>query len=178
LRDTVYISILITTVFFSVGIGFAFGQSDFYLEAKATDDFLEPLKIQKFEMNGTGYKEICPSLQCKIDYKDRSTFFSRPSPEDQYISYTADFRLQDDITNADMGPKKKEAFEQYSATMYACQVDDIIEENGQELYICHTNDNTISRNFDKKSWDLDTMGEFDAKTDILKISGNFTGSSP
>jgi len=179
LRDTAYISILITTAFFSAAIGLASGQSDtgksdFYLEAKATDDFLNPLKIQKFEMNGTGYKEICPSMQCKIDFKGRDTYFSRPSPQDTYLSFTADFRLQDDITNADMGPKKKEAMEQYQVSLYACQVDDIVEENGQELYYCHDDSNTISRNFDKQSWNLQTMGIFDAKDNILKIYGNFT----
>jgi len=162
-------------IFLFGAVNYAYGQSDFYLEAKVNTDSLDPLEITKFEIQGKiGYEKICPSLQCKIDYKDRYTYFDGPSPQDLFIRYSADFRLQDDITHADLGPKKKEAVEQYDAHM-SCPVDDIIEENGQELYYCHDKYHSVFNKFDKRSWGLYTIGIFDAKNDILKISGNFTG---
>jgi hypothetical protein len=61
--------------------------------------------------------------------------------------------------------------------MSGCKVNDIIEENGQELYYCH-GDNTIGRNFDCKTWHYDTIGIYDAKNYSLKIYGNFTANTP
>lgn len=85
-----------------------------------------------------------------------------------------DFRLQDDITNADLGAIKKEAIEQYSADSNVCQVDDIIEDNGQEIYICHGG-STISNKFDdSRSLGLNTTMMYDAKNETIKVSGNFT----
>jgi hypothetical protein len=97
-----------------------------------------------------------------------------------FIGYQVDFRLQDDITNADLGPKKKEAVDEYSLGLSSCTVDDIIEDNDQEIYYCNGHDNsdysTITNKFNNsKVWDLNTTATFDAKNNILKISGNFTG---
>jgi hypothetical protein len=119
-------------------------------------------------------------LQCKIDYKDKDTYFSRPDiPESTLIISNVDFRLQDNITHADLGPKKKELVEQYSAHII-CDVYDIVEKNGQELYYCHNANlnSQISNKFDGRSWVFDNTGIYDAKNDFFKISGNFTGTMP
>jgi len=160
---------------------YAYGQSDFELEANVNPDgaadmtiTTPALTITKFEIQG---KEICPSLQCKIDFKDKYTYFSPPTIEDLYIGFNADFRLQDDITNADLGAIKKEAIEQYTVDSLLCPVDDIIEDNGQEIYICHGGSiSTILNKFDDSiSFDLNATVIYDAKNEILKVNGNFTG---
>jgi hypothetical protein len=79
------------------------------------------------------------------------------------------YGLQDNITNAELGPKKKEFVEQFTSDMFYCRVNDIIEENGQELYYCH-GDNTLTRNFDSKTWHYDTTAIYDAKNNALKVS--------
>ena len=38
--------------------------------------------------------------------------------------------------------------------------------------------NSISRNFDSKSWYYNSNGIYDAKKDTYIITGNFTGNSP
>ncbi len=167
------------------------GQSDLYLEARVTDagaatknDPLrysgEHLNIMKFEIQGISesYNEMCPSLQCKIDYTGKYTFFSPPDiPESTLVISNLDFRLQDDITHADFGEKKKELVEQYSFNINPSVVD-IVEENGEELYYFH-NVNLNSYIFNKfdsnRSWVFNASGTYDTKNDILKVSGNFTG---
>jgi hypothetical protein len=157
-------------------------ESDFYLEAKVNESphvkGAHDLSITKFLIQGNSesYKDICPSLQCKIDYKDKYTFFSPPDiPQSNLIWSNADFRLQDSITHGDLGPKKKELVEQYRVDIF-CNVDDIVEKNGQELYYCHNaNLNSyISNKFGSDSWVFDNTGIYDAKNKTFKISGNFT----
>lgn len=191
MNEKILISILLVTALSLLGaVKTVNGQSDFYLEAKVSESphvkGAHNLNIMKFEIQGNSesYKEICPSLQCKIDYKprciyceDRYTFFSPPDiPESTLIMSWFDFRLQDEITHADLGPMKKELIEQYSANIY-CKVSDIVEENEQELYYCHgANINSFILNkFDERSWVFTSSGTYDAKNDILKINGNFTG---
>ena len=162
-------------IFLFGAVNYAYGQSDFYLEADVTES---GLKITKFEIQGNsaGYKWICPSLQCKIDYKDKYAYFSPPDiPENTQISSNLEFTLQDNITNADFGPKKKELVEQYGSWIL-CSVYDIVEKNGQELYYCHSDYlmSNIYNKIDHRSSDLNITGIYDAKNDILKISGNFT----
>jgi len=165
-------------------IGEASGQSksDVYLEAKVKDSpyvkGAHQLDVVKFEMQGKKYKEICPSLQCKIDYKDKFTFFGAPDiPQISLITSQVDFRLHDDITHADFGPKKKELVEQYSLHML-CNVNDIVEKNGQVLYYCNPSrvPGYISSQFNhSQSWGpLDSIGTYDAKNETIKMSGNFT----
>jgi hypothetical protein len=163
-------------------VHYAHGQSDVYLEAKVKEvpavKGAHDLTITKFEMQGEKYKEICPSLQCKIDYKHKYTFFAPPDiPQSNLIWAQVDLTLHDDITHADLGPKKKELVEQYSLNMY-CNVNDIVEKNGQELYYCN-NSNLNGYIFNKfnnsQSWGgLKSLGTYDAKNETLKISGNFT----
>jgi hypothetical protein len=137
------------------------------------------LNITKFEIQGisNSYLDMCPSLQCKVDYKDKDTDFSPPNiPEDMLISSNVDFRLEDNTTRADLGPKKKELVEQYGVDIY-CDVFDIVEKNGQELYYCHNAGlyNNIHNKFNHKSWGLNFTGIYDAKNNTLKISGKFNG---
>jgi hypothetical protein len=161
---------------------FTHGESDFVFEAKPiapspTSVISAPaLSITKFEIQGEKYKEMCPSGQCKIDYGGQS-FSGAPTPDSMDISFSIDFTLQDKIPNPDLGPKKKEFMEQFNLNN-VCHVDDIIEENGQELYYCHGGGfgNGINRKFDSRSWEYDTIGIYDAKKNTLKVYGNYTGS--
>jgi len=176
------ISMALVAISLTIGLvlQYAHGQSnsDFYLEANVNSEgasdmtIVTPaLNITKFEIQG---KEICPSLQCKIDYKDKYTLFHAPTIESLNIGFMVDFRLQDDITNADLGPIKKEAIEQYSADSIVCQVDDIIEDNGQEIYICHGSLSISNKFDDSRSLSLNTIMMYDAKNETIKVSGNFT----
>ena len=157
-------------------------QSDFYLEGKVNESphvrGAYNLNIVKFELQGEKYKEICPSLQCKIDYKDKDTYFGPPDiPKRTLILSTVDFTLQDNITHADLGPKKKQLVEEYSMWLN-CSVDDIVEENGQEVYYCRQSafvNSFIKNKFSAEAWYLNINETYDAKNDMLKISGNFTG---
>lgn len=164
-------------LFYSV-IGYVFGQSDFYLEANVVSNAIgvNPLKITKLEFHGPADKAICPSGQCQIDSVDQYTFLGLPTPDIMAISYNIKFELKDDITNANLGPKKKEFLEQYSAAMFGCMVKDIIETNGQELYYCEDGLSSISRSFDSKIWRFNTNASYDAKANILRVNGNYTGS--
>ena len=67
------------------------------------------------------------------------------------IAYHIEFRYQDDITNANIGPKKKEFLEQFDSSMYGCRLIDIIEDNGQEVYYCQDGTNTLKRVFDSRT---------------------------
>jgi len=120
-------------------------------------------------ISGESEKEICPSGQCRIDSPVKYFHIYAPRPDGTSFSYDLGFRLQDNITNAELGPKKKEFVEQFTSDMFYCRVNDIIEEYGQELYYCH-GDNTLTRNFDSKTWHYDTTAIYDAKNNALKVS--------
>jgi hypothetical protein len=173
-KFSIVFAFVVGSIVILLSLNQVYGQSDFYLEAKVNPDPLDPLEITKFEIQGEIYKEICPSGQCKIDYTDKSNFFFLPSTSVMSISPRVEFTVQDNITNADLGPKEKQFMEQFNAWT-SCGIDDIVEENGQEIYTCHDGFTTITRKFDSKSWDFNIIGVYDAKNNILKISGNFTG---
>ena len=135
------VSILIVTL--STSISIVFGESDFNL---VLTNVTEDPKISKFNVTGESYKQICPSGQCNIEYT--YTNFIAPSPSSRGIAYSIDFVVEDNITNKDLGPKKKEYLEQYGANMFGCMVSDIIEDNDQEIYYCSDRTNSIARDFD------------------------------
>ena len=159
---------------FATSINFVFGSSDFILEMK---NVKESPEVSNLKIVGESYKQICPSTQCKI-VGYTYTFFIPPTPTSMGMTYNIEFRMQDDITNKDLGPKKKEFVEQYSASMFSCIVNDIKEDNGQEIYYCNDRTNSITRTFDSKSWYYNSSGIYDAKKDIYTVTGNFTGNSP
>ena len=176
-----FASVAITMTVGLVLMQYAHGQSDFELEANVNPDgaadmtiTTPALTITKFEIQG---KEICPSLQCKIDYKDKYTLFRPPDiPESTLVSTMVDFRLQDDITHADLGPKKKELVEEYRMDL-TCDVYDIVETNGQELYYCHNApflNSYIHNKFEDRTFNLNINGTYNAKNETIKVSGNFT----
>jgi len=55
--------------------------------------------------------------------------------------------------------------------MYDCKVNDIVEDNGQEIYYCQDGTNTLKRVFDSRSWVYDSKGVYDAKKDTFTITG-------
>jgi hypothetical protein len=132
-------------------------------------------KITTFDIKGESYDQICPSHQCKI-VEYTYTNFMPPTPSSMNIAYHIEFRYQDDITNADIGPKKKQFLEQFDASMFGCRINDIIEDNSQELYYCENGDNTLKRVFDSIEWNYDSNGVYDAKKDTFTITGKFKGN--
>lgn len=159
--------IAIAISFSSINIGY--GESDFTIEATVNKPHLN---FTKFEIQDQGYKEMCPSGQCKIDYSgDKYTNFVAPSADLMYFTAFNNFNLPNNVSNADMGPKKKEFMEKFTI-FTLCRVKDIIEENGQEIYTCHNGTTLIDRKFDGREWRYDTTTTFDAKKNTLKAHGN------
>ena len=91
------------------------------------------------------------------------------------MSFDVDFILRDNVPNPNIGPNEKAYLERFSVSNY-CRVEDIIEDNGQEIYTCLNGSTTVSRNFDSRSWNYDTNTIYDAKKNTLKIFGDYTGS--
>lgn len=153
---------------------YAYGESDFVLEmstASTRDD-----ELTLFAIEGESYKGgICPSGQCNLEgYIDAS--FSRPNPDRPYMSFDVDFILRDMIPNPNVGPNEKSYLERFSVSNYGCRVDDFIEDNGQEIYVCNDGSTTVTRRFDSRTWDYNTIVTFDAKNNTVKVYGNYTGS--
>jgi hypothetical protein len=92
------------------------------------------------------------------------------------MSYSIDFKLIDTMPQKDTGPKKKEFLEQFNAAMFACHIDNIVEENNQEMYYCHDT-SSVSRTFDSKNWRYDSTGIYDAKANTLTFTGNYSLAS-
>jgi hypothetical protein len=92
---------------------------------------------------------------------------------DMHISF--DFTLKDNIPNPNVGAIKKEYLEKFHVS-FGCQVNDIIEDNGQEIYNCHDGVTRIAREIDSRSWDYSTILIFDAKKQTVRAIGNYTGS--
>ena len=168
--------IIVTGIFFPY-LDFAYGESDFTLEAKV-NEAASTLDITRFEIRGDSDKQICPSGQCIIDFT-YNTQFSPPDPVSPSIGYNTKFVLIDknNTTNSDIGPKKKQYLEQFDNT-FGCKIEDIIEDNGKEIYYCHDKQSSIDRIFDSKSWNYDSIGVYDAKNHTFKVTGNLTGVFP
>jgi hypothetical protein len=90
--------------------------------------------------------------------------FGPPTPDNMGMSFSFDFKLKDNIPNPHVGPKKKGFLEKFSESMY-CKLDDIIEDNGQEIYTCHNGYTTVTRKLHSRSWNYDTFAIYDAKKD-------------
>lgn len=57
-----------------------------------------------------------------------------------------------------------------------CKLDEIIEDDGQEIYTCHDGSTTVTREFDFRRWNYDTIATFNAKKNTVWAIGNYTGS--
>src|SRR5688572_18285674 len=133
--------------------------------------------ITNFEIKGESYKQICPSNQCHIDYDYGS--FTPPYPYNPVLDFETEFEIIDNnITSQQVGPKKGEYLQPFSAAMRFCKITDIVENKGQELYYCQNGFTKITRNFDSKMWTFQSNGVYDAINQTLKVSGNLTGNSP
>jgi hypothetical protein len=151
---------------------YAYGESDFVLEMNNPSTSNDKLTL--FAIEGKTYREICPSGQCKLD-ENIEPFFGIPTPLTMSMRFYFDFTLKDTIPNLNVGSIKKEYLEKFSVS-FGCRLDDIIENNGQEIYTCHNGSTTITRTFDSKSWDYHTIAIYDAKKRTVKAIGNYTGS--
>lgn len=158
--------------FFSIS-EFAYGESDFVLEMNNASTTNEKLTL--FAIEGESYREICTSGQCKLNDENLDPHFGPPTPDQMYMSYRLDFTLKDNIPDPNIGPKKKEFLEKFSVSLF-CKVNDIMEDSGQEIYICDHGTSTVGREFDYRTWDYDTIAIFDAKKNTLKVVGNYTRS--
>jgi hypothetical protein len=119
-------------------------------------------KLTLFAIEGESYREICPSEQCKLDNENLDPLFGPPTADNMGMSFSFDFTIKDNIPNPHVGPKKKEFLEKFSESMY-CKFDDIIEDNGQEIYTCHDGYTTVTRKLHSRSWNYDTFAIYDAK---------------
>lgn len=161
--------ILLVSLFAIVGVAHAQIGSDLGLEIK---DVTTNPKISNITVSGASFLEMCPSRNCVINY-GLSPYVSTPTPDSQYMSYSVDFNVIDNAAQNEIGPKKKEFLEKFSASLYACKINDIVEDNNQEVYFC-SDTSTVSRNFDSKSWQYDSAGIYDAKADTMTFVGNST----
>jgi hypothetical protein len=159
-------------IFFTL-LDFAYGESDFVLEMNNASTNNEKLTL--FAIEGQSYREICPSGQCTLDNEHLDPLFGPPTPVNMGMYGSFGFTLHDNVPNPNVGPIKKEFLEKFSAS-FGCKVDDIIEDNGQEIYICNNGTSTVSREFDYRTWDYDTIVIFDANKNTLRVVGNYTGS--
>jgi len=156
-------------------LAFAYADSDVSLSAKSIKDSMY-LKIEKFVIKGERYKEMCPSGQCIIDYVvDNYTYFIGPRSEFKAISVTFDFSLRDDERNVtDVNPMKNDSNDHFTITTF-CNVVDNTEENAKGIYTCHDGYANIIRKSDHKSWELNSVNQYDKKTRAVNIIGNITG---
>jgi hypothetical protein len=169
---TIVSGIIVTGIFFPF-IDFAYGESDFTLEAKVNPLHLD---VTRFEISGESDKQICPSGQCNIELDSGlSSSFDAPSINTPRILYNFDFKVHDNDNQTNIGAIKKRFMEPFNigTSISGCKIDDIIEDNGQEIYYCH-GISIMDRNFDSAYWYYDTNGIYDAKKNTLKVYGNYT----
>lgn len=139
------ISLAIASIF---SIGNVFAQDENQTDLTMVMEYASSnLNITKFELRGESFDQICPSHERKI-VRYTYTNFMPPTPSSMSISYHIEFSYQDNITYANIGPKKKEFLEHFDSSMFDCRVYDIVEDNGQELYYCQDGTNTLERVFD------------------------------
>ena len=166
---------------------FAHGQSDFYLEGNVrlneNNPFSSDLFITKFEFQGQALKDICPSGQCEINSAsefisiDESHGFTPPAPGQDFIMYKIDFKITNQVMdNASIGPKEKKFFEPH-VLFPNCYITDIIEDKGQEIYLCGADGTDLTRKYDDKTWEFNTRSIYDAKKGTFKVNGTYTGMS-
>jgi hypothetical protein len=155
---------------------YVYGESDFVLEMSNANTIKDNEKLTLFAIEGESYKGgICPSGQCNLAWKIDPSF-NRPTADSPYMSFRVDFILRDNIPNPNVGSNEKAYLERFSVSNPGCRVDDFIEDNGQEIYVCHDGSTTVTRTFDSRSWNYDTNVIFDAKKNTLRVVGNYTGS--
>jgi hypothetical protein len=163
------------TISLSVGLVYShvvYGESDFMLEVSNASSNNDELTL--FAIEGESYKQLCPSGQCNLNGKIDPSF-APPTPDSPSMYFDYDFILRDKIPNPNVGPNEQAYLERFSLSN-SCYVDDIIEDNGQEIYVCHDVTTRVTRTFDSRSWDYDTNLIFDAKKNTLKVYGNYTGN--
>lgn len=160
---------LFVSLFSTIGLVYAQTESDLGLEIR---DVSTNPTISNITIRGASFLEMCPSRNCVINY-GLSPYVTTPTPDWQYMSYSVDFDVIDNTVQNEVGPKKKEFLEKFSATLYACKINDIVEDNNQEVYFC-SDTSTVSRNFDSKSWQYDSAGIYDAKADTMTFVGNLS----
>lgn len=154
----------------------AYGESDFVLEMSNANTIKDNERLTLFAIEGQSYRGgICPSGQCNLEWKIDPSF-NRPTADSPYMSFRVDFILRDNIPNPNVGSNEKAYLERFSVSNYGCRVDDFIEDNGQEIYVCHDGSTTVTRTFDSRSWDYNTNLIYDAKKNTFKVYGNYTGS--
>jgi hypothetical protein len=131
--------------------------------------------ITYLSLGGKGYVEFCPSNRCTIEFGS-NTKFDPPNPSTRSIGYDIGFRLVDNKTHQDLGPKEKDFQEEFKSGMYGCPVYNIEEDNNQEVYYCQGGTHSIERQFDLERWYYDSAGIYDAKAGTFIVIGNYSHS--
>ena len=163
------IPILLVNLFAVVGAVHAQNEGEFGL---VISDVRTNPTITNITIGGESFPEMCPSRNCIINYGP-SPYVTTPTPHNQYMSYSVDFDVIDKATQNEIGPKKKAFLEKFSSSLFACKINDIVEDNNQEVYFC-SDTSSVSRDFDSKSWQFDSAGIYDAKSDTMTFVGNLT----
>ena len=107
----------------------------------------------------TNYIQLCQSGKCNITYSDSSPYTNTPTPDNQFMSYSIDFKIIDSVPQKILD-RKKQFLEKFSSALLACKVDNIVEDNNQELYYCHDSLGAVTRSFDSKKLVLMIRLEF------------------
>lgn len=120
--------------------------------------------IARIEIRGDSYEEMCPTAHCKIEIIN--VFFDPSKIGTIGRNYEIQFKI---------------AEEQFVAVGINCMIDGILKNNKQETYYCHTNDSIYNSpggiSPGGKYWIYNTTGIYDAKNNILRITGNLTDES-
>lgn len=131
-------------------------------------------ELTLFAINDKSYREMCPSGNCTFEIDHLiGPHFTPPNPETMRMWGSFHFKLKDKVDNPNIGEKEQEFLEKFDV-LFSCKVEDIIEDNGQEIYTCHDT-SIVNREFDSKTWDYNTVVKFDAKNETVKVYGNYAG---
>jgi hypothetical protein len=123
-------------------------------------------------INLSDEKQLCPSGQCQVILGDNIGGTGLDLLEEQnFMNFWLDARLKDDITHADLTPKKQKLVEEISG-MFACSFNDIIEENGKTKYICNDHSGGITIKHNSTSFPYTFSASFELPSRHLSLNAS------
>jgi hypothetical protein len=156
--------------------------SDFVLEVQNVS--INPI-VTKFLIRDEVYNQLCPLGQCSIEYDPNSSVtFSLPDNNYPFMYHSFQFTINyNNIlnsvnnTNDGISDKLKEYSIKFLSGESTCYIDfyKSIENKEQQIYYCEDDgiDTSITRIYDNKKWNYDTIEKYDAELDIFTLNGTF-----
>jgi hypothetical protein len=156
--------------------------SDFVLEVQNVST--NPI-VTKFLIRDEVYNQLCPLGQCSIEYDPNSSVtFSLPDDNYPFMYHSFQFTINyNNIsnslnnTNDGISDKLKEYSIKFLSGESTCYIDfyKSIENKEQQIYYCEDDgiDTSITRIYDNKKWNYDTIEKYDAELDIFTLNGTF-----